>query len=68
VRARKAAGHANDDWALTADLIRAAGMAVSLDEVTAAFERLYQGDGRTPGLQEREVLTVSPASLAELAR
>ncbi len=68
VRARKAAGNANDDWALTAELIRAAGKDVSLIEVTAAFEQIYQGDGSVPGLWETETLTTTRAWLADLAR
>lgn len=68
VRARKAAGNANDDWLLTTTLIRDAGHAASLVDVTTVFERLYQGDGTAPGLREAETLTTSRSWLADLAR
>ena len=67
IRARKAQGRANDDWALTAELIAVAGGFASLPEVTARFERLYQGDGSAQGLNETERLTVSREWLEALA-
>ena len=68
IRDRKAAGNANDDWALTAALIHDTGRDASLTEVTTVFERLYQGDGNVPGLREAETLTTSRPWLADLAR
>lgn len=56
---RKAAGNANDDWALTAELIRAAGVPCELPNVTEVFEELYQG-----GLCELETCLVSPSLLS----
>jgi HAD superfamily hydrolase (TIGR01548 family) len=67
IRARKAAGGANDDWALTTELVAAAGDVATLPEVTDRFERLYQGDGDVPGLKEAERLVTSRAWLATLA-
>ncbi len=58
VLARRAAGNANDDWALTAALIAGRGRPVPLAEVTAVFERFYQGANGVPGLREAERLTV----------
>ena len=67
VRSRKAAGNANDDWALTTELIQDAGKGATLAEVTAVFEQIYQGDAATPGLRETETLTTTRAWLAGLA-
>lgn len=68
VLARRAAGNANDDWALTAALVAERGGApVSIQEVTATFERFYQGADGTPGLCETERLSVSPEWLAGLS-
>ena len=68
IRERKAAGRANDDWALTTELVVAGGGVATLPEVTECFERLYQGDGPVPGLKEAERLVVSREWLAALAR
>ncbi|MES1259991.1 MAG: aminotransferase class I/II-fold pyridoxal phosphate-dependent enzyme, partial [Gemmatimonadota bacterium] len=68
IRARKAAGNANDDWLLTTGLIRDGGGDASLQAVTTVFEQLYQGDGDTTGLRERETLTTTRRWLADLAR
>jgi histidinol-phosphate aminotransferase len=59
VHAAKAAGDANNDWVLTHRLITAAGVDVSLAEVTAVFERHYQGTADQPGLKETERCLVS---------
>jgi HAD superfamily hydrolase (TIGR01548 family) len=50
----KAEGNTNDDWALTRRLCSAKGVDVGLDEVTARFETLYQGDEANPGLKLAE--------------
>lgn len=67
VAARKAAGDANDDWRVTRDLIVAAGTDVALDEVTDAFETLYQGSEDAPGLRASESLIPTRAWLGALA-
>lgn len=58
VRAGKAAGDANNDWVLTQRLLAARGVDVPLAEVTARFERLYQGTAGRPGLCENEPFLV----------
>lgn len=68
IGARKAAGNANDDWALTTELVAAGGGIATLADVTRTFERLYQGERGVPGLREAERLTVPAAWLAALAR
>lgn len=67
IAARKAAGNANDDWVVTAELIAGAGQSVPLSEVTERFELLYQGTERDSGLRELETLTVPVEWLASLA-
>jgi len=64
IEAAKARGRANDDWALTAELVAARGIAVDLPELVARFEALYQGRPGRPGLRERETLLVPRARLA----
>lgn len=59
VEAAKARGNANDDWALTWMLLRAAGVQVPLDEVTRRFEVLYQGTAQEPGLRDAESCLVT---------
>jgi len=68
IRARKAAGNANDDWLLTTGLIRDAGVDASLENVTTVFEQLYQGNDTTTGLRETETLTTTRDWLAALAQ
>lgn len=67
VRAAKAAGNANNDWELTWRLLTAAGVQISLAEVTARFEALYQGSAAAPGLRQTESLLVAPVWLEQLA-
>jgi HAD superfamily hydrolase (TIGR01548 family) len=67
IDARKAAGDANDDWSITAEFVRAAGVDGSLADVTAAFEAAYQGNDVSPGLAERETLMVSASWLRRLS-
>ena len=67
VRAAKAAGNANNDWELTWRLVTAAGVSISLPEVTARFEALYQGSAEAPGLRQTESLLVAPVWLEQLA-
>ena len=58
IAAAKARGNASDDWELTRGLCAAVGVAVSFDDVRDAFEEIYQGGERTPGLKLRERLFV----------
>jgi histidinol-phosphate aminotransferase len=68
IDARKARGNANDDWALTRELIESRGAQCTLDEVTSIFEQLYQGTGTEPGLREAESLSVPVAALRRLGQ
>jgi len=68
IAAAKAAGNANDDWALTQSLLARRGIVAPLAEVTARFEELYQGRPGAPGLCTRERLLVARETLARLAR
>ena len=67
VNAAKREGAANDDWELTWRLVQRHGVDASLADVTAAFERLYQGKGDTPGLWRNETLLIERATLARWA-
>ncbi len=67
IRARKARGNANNDWIVTTEFINAAGVPVTLEQVKATFEALYQGSDRTPGLRESEALIVSRDWIEALA-
>ena len=64
VEARKARGRANDDWALTRELLAAHGVEADAREVVARFEALYQGEPGRAGLRESETLLVPRARLA----
>lgn len=68
INAAKAAGHANDDWAVTHSLVAAAGVEAAFEEVKRRFEKLYQGDDRSAGLRRHETLIPDRALLEELAR
>ena len=68
IDAVKAAGQANDDWAVTHGVLARAGVRASLDEVTARFEELYQGTEDKPGLRRHETLIPSRELLEGLAR
>lgn len=67
IDAEKAAGNSNNDWHLTAKLIRdkqsASAPELSLATLTATFERLYQGTDTTPGLKALETLIPSRGML-----
>jgi histidinol-phosphate aminotransferase len=62
IEAAKARGNTNDDWALTRALCLQGGVEVDLDEVTARFETIYQGDAATPGLKVAETALVDRAT------
>ncbi len=68
IEAAKAAGHANDDWAVTHALVGAGGVDAPFEEVKRRFERLYQGDERREGLRRHETLIPDRALLEDLAR
>ena len=68
IEAVKAAGQANDDWAVTHGVLAEAGVEASLAEVTARFEEVYQGTEDEPGLRRHETLIPSRELLEELAR
>lgn len=59
----KARGDASDDWELTRQLCAEAGVDVSFEDVHSRFERIYQGDGDTPGLKQKERLLIDRANL-----
>ncbi|MFW5966353.1 MAG: aminotransferase class I/II-fold pyridoxal phosphate-dependent enzyme [Persicimonas sp.] len=63
----KAAGDANNDWALTKRLLADHGVEASLEEVTRRFERIYQGTEAEPGLRKTEELLVDRAFFERLA-
>lgn len=55
---RKDEGNANDDWELTHELLRSAGIEVPFEEVKATFESWYlgKGDDQTPLYEHEELL------------
>uniref|UniRef100_I2CQQ1 Imidazoleglycerol-phosphate dehydratase n=1 Tax=Nannochloropsis gaditana (strain CCMP526) TaxID=1093141 RepID=I2CQQ1_NANGC len=65
---QKAKGDANNDWVLTQRLLASHQVDVSLEEVTAKFEELYQGTSTSEGLWTKERLIVPTGLLAEIAR
>lgn len=67
ITAAKAAGNSNDDWILTHRFLSDAGIKTTLEEVIDRFERIYQGDGTTPGLKETEQLLIPRDTLDALA-
>lgn len=68
IAAAKAEGNANNDWVLTQRLLSRAGVDAPLEQVTARFERLYQGNTEAVGLRETESLIPEAATLERLAR
>ena len=67
IEAVKSAGGANDDWEATKRLLARADVRVSLEDVTRAFETIYQGTDEAPGLRRHETLIPSPGLLRALA-
>lgn len=67
IAAAKAAGDANNDWILTQRLCAQAGVTVSLQAVTDAFEAAYQGTEGRPGLWQTERLLVPLALMEQLS-
>lgn len=68
IDARKAAGNANDDWALSRAILSDKGIRKSLTEVVERFEMIYQGSDTRRGLRERERLLATPDLLEGLAQ
>ncbi|KAH9127443.1 hypothetical protein AeMF1_002256 [Aphanomyces euteiches] len=64
----KLAGNANNDWVLTHKLITAQNAGVTLEQVTATFEELYQGTDSKAGLYKLETLIPTKGLLVELNR
>jgi histidinol-phosphate aminotransferase len=60
-------GDANNDWILTQRILASRGIAVSLDDVVSAYQKVYLGTPAAPGLRESERLLVSREVLARLA-
>jgi len=63
---RKLAGNSNNDWELTWNLIKDAGKAADLSEVTTVFENFYQGSVETPGLWKKETFLSTLTWLSSL--
>ena len=63
VAAIKLRGQANDDWAVTQNLLAARDVQVSLEVVRERFEEIYQGDGSSAGLYLDEPLLLAKATL-----
>jgi HAD superfamily hydrolase (TIGR01548 family) len=67
----KAKGGCNNDWKLSLDLINSdpnGQKGLTLEQVTEAFEELYQGTADRPGLADTETLIPSKAVLEELRK
>jgi len=64
----KEAGGANNDWELTWRLVREGGASASLEEVTEAFEEIYQGTAERAGLRKSERLLIDAEMLRRIAR
>ena len=67
----KARGGCNNDWVLSFDLIKSdpnGKKDITQEEVTEMFEKIYQGDGTTPGLCELETLIPSMETMKELKK
>lgn len=64
----KAAGNANDDWALTRRFLHDAGINVSLDEVRDTFQDFYVGTGNRRGYRLSESLLIDRSDLENIFR
>jgi HAD superfamily hydrolase (TIGR01548 family) len=70
ISVEKKKGNANNDWILSKKLIeglKSPPLVVTLEEVTAVFEEIYQGTTLVPGLCETESLIPSRGLLLEIA-
>ncbi len=54
VEAVRAQGGFNNDWILTAELIKNQGHNIPYEQVVTTFQTLYLGDDTTPGLVKKE--------------
>ena len=72
IAVEKKKGNANNDWILSKRLIEGkrnpSALPITLEQVTAVFEELYQGTSTTQGLCETESLIPSKGLLKEIAR
>jgi HAD superfamily hydrolase (TIGR01548 family) len=68
VQAAKEQGGFNNDWVLTQALLARSGVELSLEEVTARFESIYQGSPEQAGLRRTESLIGGEATRACLQR
>ena len=71
ITAEKKKGNANNDWILSKRLIETVSQGActpSLEEVTAVFEKIYQGTDETPGLCTTETLIPTKGLLQEVYR
>ena len=80
--AAKATGEMNNDWVLTHYLVTkgiaqnnattpttpSPATTVTLEEITAKFQAIYEGNDATPGLRDKESLLVSLGLMEELKR
>ncbi len=67
IQAFKNAGGWNNDWELSHRLIADLGHQVTYQAVVDAFNRIFLGDGSTPGLIDRESWIPKPGLLETLA-
>ncbi|GJM19747.1 MAG: hypothetical protein DHS20C14_19600 [Phycisphaeraceae bacterium] len=63
----KAAGDANNDWALTQRLLAERGVTADLAAITERFQRVYLGAEDAPALRDCETLIPSTQAVASLA-
>lgn len=67
ISALKDEGNANNDWVVSQRLLARRGVDVPLSDVTATFERLYQGTPDEPGLWATETRIPAVGWLARFA-
>ena len=68
IAAAKLEGDANNDWVLSQRLLARQGIEATLEDVTARFERFYQGEGATLGLWQTESLLTTRSVLDRIRR
>ncbi|HZT72497.1 MAG TPA: TIGR01548 family HAD-type hydrolase [Terriglobales bacterium] len=67
IQALKDAGGFNNDWDLTAELLRRRGRDLAYETVVAVFDAFYRGAGEDDGLRREERWLLPAAELARLA-
>ena len=65
---QKLCGDANNDWIFTQRLLKDRGHELEFQTVKDRFEKIYQGDGDTPGVWDREIRLVDREWLESLSR